>query len=188
MPANNSKPIKSALISVYSKDGLEPIIQQLNALGVQLYSTGGTQSYIQKLGIPVIPVESITGYPSILDGRVKTLHPAVFGGLLARREPDHLAQLEAYQIPEIDCVIVDLYPFEDTVATTHDEAEIIEKIDIGGVSLIRAAAKNWSDVVVVARISKGGDAKAKAGDLQGISAAVKPNGVTVDIEINQVLP
>jgi phosphoribosylaminoimidazolecarboxamide formyltransferase/IMP cyclohydrolase len=150
MPANNSKPIKSALISVYSKDGLEPIIQQLNALGVQLYSTGGTQSYIQKLGIPVIPVESITGYPSILDGRVKTLHPAVFGGLLARREPDHLAQLEAYQIPEIDCVIVDLYPFEDTVATTHDEAEIIEKIDIGGVSLIRAAAKNWSDVVVVA--------------------------------------
>ena len=143
-------PIKSALISVYSKDGLDPIILQLHALGVQLYSTGGTQSYIQKMDIPVTPVESLTGYPSILDGRVKTLHPAIFGGLLARREPGHLAQLEAYNIPQIDCVIVDLYPFEETVATTNDEAEIIEKIDIGGVSLIRAAAKNWQDVVVVA--------------------------------------
>ncbi|MCW5921421.1 MAG: bifunctional phosphoribosylaminoimidazolecarboxamide formyltransferase/IMP cyclohydrolase [Saprospiraceae bacterium] len=141
--------IRSALISVYSKDGLEPIIRRLHELGVQLYSTGGTQSYIQKLGIPVTSVESLTGYPSILDGRVKTLHPAVFGGLLARREAAHLAQLEEYKIPELDCVIVDLYPFEETVATSNDPAEIIEKIDIGGVSLIRAAAKNWKDVVVV---------------------------------------
>lgn len=142
--------IRSALISVYSKDGLEPIIRRLHELGVQLYSTGGTQTYIEKLGIPVIAVESLTGYPSILDGRVKTLHPAIFGGLLARREPAHLAQLEAYKIPEMDCVIVDLYPFEETVASSNDPAEIIEKIDIGGVSLIRAAAKNWKDVVVVA--------------------------------------
>ena len=142
--------LRSALVSVYSKDGLEPIIRRLHALGVQLYSTGGTQTYIQKLDIPVTAVESLTGYPSILDGRVKTLHPAVFGGLLARREPEHLAQLKEYNIPEIDCVIVDLYPFEDTVAKTHDEMEIIEKIDIGGVSLIRAAAKNWNDVAVVA--------------------------------------
>jgi phosphoribosylaminoimidazolecarboxamide formyltransferase/IMP cyclohydrolase len=122
----------------------------MHALGIQLYSTGGTQSYIEKLGIPVMAVESLTGYPSILDGRVKTLHPAIFGGLLARREPGHLAQLAEYNIPEMDCVIVDLYPFEETVAATNDPAEIIEKIDIGGVSLIRAAAKNWKDVVVVA--------------------------------------
>ena len=142
--------LRSALISVFSKDGLEPIIHRLHQLGVQLYSTGGTQSYIQKLGVPVIAVEELTGYPSILDGRVKTLHPAVFGGLLARREEGHLAQLEQYNIPQIDCVIVDLYPFEDTVASTHVENDIIEKIDIGGVSLIRAAAKNFKDVAVVA--------------------------------------
>jgi phosphoribosylaminoimidazolecarboxamide formyltransferase/IMP cyclohydrolase len=142
--------IKSALISVFSKEGLEPIIRSLHALNVQLYSTGGTQSYIEKLGIPVTAVESLTGYPSILDGRVKTLHPAVFGGLLAKRAPEHLAQLEQYKIPQIDCVIVDLYPFEETVLSTNDESEIIEKIDIGGVSLIRAAAKNWKDVAVVA--------------------------------------
>ncbi|MEQ1746765.1 MAG: bifunctional phosphoribosylaminoimidazolecarboxamide formyltransferase/IMP cyclohydrolase [Saprospiraceae bacterium] len=148
MPA--TRKIRSALVSVYSKDGLEPIIRQLHRLGVTLYSTGGTQSYIEKLGIPVTTVESLTGYPSILDGRVKTLHPAVFGGLLARREPAHLEQLAQYGIPEIDCVIVDLYPFEDTVAVSNDQAEIIEKIDIGGVSLIRAAAKNWNDVAVVA--------------------------------------
>ncbi len=145
--------LRSALISVFSKDGLEPIIQRLHQLGVQLYSTGGTQTYIEKLGIPVTAVESLTGYPSILDGRVKTLHPAVFGGLLARREEGHLAQLEQYNIPLMDCVIVDLYPFEDTVASTHVENDIIEKIDIGGVSLIRAAAKNFKDVAVVA--SKG---------------------------------
>jgi phosphoribosylaminoimidazolecarboxamide formyltransferase/IMP cyclohydrolase len=145
--------IRSALISVFSKEGLEPIIRQLHESGVQLYSTGGTQTYIEQLGIPVTAVESLTGYPSILDGRVKTLHPAVFGGLLARREPGHLAQLAEYNIPAIDCAIVDLYPFEQTVATTDDPAAIIEKIDIGGVSLIRAAAKNWKHVVVVA--SKG---------------------------------
>lgn len=148
--ATESRKICSALVSVYSKDGLEPIIRRLHALGVALYSTGGTQSYIEKLGIPVTAVESLTGYPSILDGRVKTLHPAVFGGLLARREKAHLDQLAEYNIPEMDCVIVDLYPFEDTVAVSNDPAEIIEKIDIGGVSLIRAAAKNWADVVVVA--------------------------------------
>ncbi len=142
--------IRSALISVYSKEGLDPIIRRLHALGVQLYSTGGTQTYIEQLGIPVTAVESLTGYPSILDGRVKTLHPAIFGGLLARREPEHLMQLETYQIPQMDCVMVDLYPFEQTVASTHDAAQIIEKIDIGGVSLIRAGAKNWKDVVVVA--------------------------------------
>jgi phosphoribosylaminoimidazolecarboxamide formyltransferase/IMP cyclohydrolase len=141
--------LRSALISVYSKDGLEPVIRRLQALGVALYSTGGTQAYLEKLGVPVTSVESLTGYPSILDGRVKTLHPAVFGGLLARREAGHLAQLEEYKIPEIDCVIVDLYPFEETVAQTNDENEIIEKIDIGGVSLIRAAAKNFQHVVVV---------------------------------------
>lgn len=146
----SARPLRSALISVYSKDGLEPIIRRLHALNVQLYSTGGTQSYIEKLGIPVTAVESLTGFPSILDGRVKTLHPAVFGGILARREPGHLSQLEQYGLPEIDCVIVDLYPFEETVASTNDEQEIIEKIDIGGISLIRAAAKNWKDVVVVA--------------------------------------
>ncbi|TNE51965.1 MAG: bifunctional phosphoribosylaminoimidazolecarboxamide formyltransferase/IMP cyclohydrolase [Bacteroidetes bacterium] len=149
-PAPESRKIRSALLSVYSKDGLEPIIRKLHELGVALYSTGGTQTFIEKLGIPVTPVESLTGYPSILNGRVKTLHPAVFGGLLARREADHLDQLKQYNIPEIDCVVVDLYPFEDTVATTNDPDAIIEKIDIGGVSLIRAAAKNWKDVTVVA--------------------------------------
>jgi phosphoribosylaminoimidazolecarboxamide formyltransferase/IMP cyclohydrolase len=141
--------IRSALISVYSKDGLEPIIRRLHELGVRLYSTGGTQTYIEKLGLPVTGVDQLTGYPSILDGRVKTLHPAVFGGLLARREPGHLQQLEQYHIPEIDCVIVDLYPFEETVAASNDESEIIEKIDIGGVALIRAAAKNHRHVAVV---------------------------------------
>lgn len=148
--SNTIKKLRSALISVYSKDGLEPILRELHQRGVQLYSTGGTQTFIEKLGIPAIAVETLTGYPSILDGRVKTLHPAVFGGLLARRAPDHLAQLAQYNIPEIDCVMVDLYPFEDTVATSNDPDEIIEKIDIGGVSLIRAAAKNWQDVAVVA--------------------------------------
>lgn len=142
--------IRSALLSVFSKEGLDPVIRRLHELGVTLYSTGGTQSYIEKLGIPVIAVETLTGYPSILDGRVKTLHPAVFGGLLARREAGHLAQLEQYHIPQIDCVIVDLYPFEETVAATTVEQDIIEKIDIGGVSLIRAAAKNFKDVTVVA--------------------------------------
>lgn len=144
-----SRQIKSALISVFSKDGLEPIIRELDKLGVQIYSTGGTQKFIEGLGVAVEAVEDLTSYPSILDGRVKTLHPKVFGGLLARREAAHLSQLEEYNIPEIDLVIVDLYPFEETLATTDDESAIIEKIDIGGIALIRAAAKNFRDVVVV---------------------------------------
>ncbi len=146
----DNKTIKTALISVFSKEGLEPLVLKLNSLGVKILSTGGTQSYIEQLGVPVQAVEELTSYPSILDGRVKTLHPKVFGGILARREDAHLTQLEEYDIPEIDLVIVDLYPFEDTVAQTTDEAAIIEKIDIGGISLIRAAAKNYRDVVVVA--------------------------------------
>ena len=145
----SKKKIKSALVSVFSKEGLEPIIKELNRLDIKLYSTGGTQRFIENLGVAVEAVENITSYPSILDGRVKTLHPKVFGGLLARREADHLAQLEEYDIPEIDLVIVDLYPFEETVASTKEESAIIEKIDIGGISLIRAAAKNYKDVVVV---------------------------------------
>jgi phosphoribosylaminoimidazolecarboxamide formyltransferase / IMP cyclohydrolase len=143
------KQIKSALISVYYKDNLEPIIKELDRLGVTIYSTGGTQSFIEDLGVKVEAVEDLTSYPSILDGRVKTLHPKVFGGILARREAAHLEQLSQYEIPEIDLVIVDLYPFEETIANTSDEATIIEKIDIGGISLIRAAAKNYHDVVCV---------------------------------------
>ena len=146
-----NKPIGSALISVFSKEGLDLVVKKLHELGVALYSTGGTQSFIEKLGIPVTPVEDLTSYPSILGGRVKTLHPKVFGGILARREESgDLEQLTEYQIPEIDLVIVDLYPFEDTVRSDASEQEIIEKIDIGGISLIRAAAKNFKDVLVVA--------------------------------------
>jgi len=141
--------ITSALISVYHKDGLEDIVRELHRHGVTIYSTGGTQAYIEKLGVPVQTVEGLTGYPSILDGRVKTLHPKVFGGILARREEGHLSELKNYEIPEIDLVIVDLYPFEETVAGTDDESAIIEKIDIGGISLIRAAAKNFRDVAIV---------------------------------------
>ena len=147
-----AKKINSALVSVFSKEGLEPIVRLLDEQGVKLYSTGGTQKFIENLGIKVEAVENITEYPSILDGRVKTLHPKVFGGLLARREEAHLAQLEEYNIPEIDLVIVDLYPFEETLASTNDESTIIEKIDIGGISLIRAAAKNYRDVVVLSLI------------------------------------
>ena len=141
--------IQSALISVFHKDGLEPIISELDRLGVRIYSTGGTQAFIESQGVSVTAVENITSYPSILDGRVKTLHPKVFGGILARRTDDHLDQLATYEIPEIDLVIVDLYPFEETVANTNDENAIIEKIDIGGISLIRAAAKNYKDVTVI---------------------------------------
>lgn len=144
-----AKRIQSALISVFYKDGLEPIIKELDRLGVTIYSTGGTQKFIEDLGVKVEAVEDLTTYPSILDGRVKTLHPKVFGGILARREDSHLAQLEQYAIPELDLVIVDLYPFEETVANTEEESAIIEKIDIGGISLIRAAAKNYRDVAVV---------------------------------------
>ena len=143
--------IQSALISVFYKDGLEPIVRKLNDLGVAIYSTGGTQSFIEQLGIPCTAVEQVTGYPSILGGRVKTLHPKVFGGILARRESgEDQGHIAEYQIPLLDLVIVDLYPFEETVKQTNEEATIIEKIDIGGVSLIRAAGKNFKDVCVVA--------------------------------------
>lgn len=142
--------IKNALISVYYKDNLAPLIKQLDQLGVTLYSTGGTESFIRELGINVQAVENLTGYPSILGGRVKTLHPKVFGGILSRRSLDEdRAQLEQFEIPEFDLVIVDLYPFEETLASGADEAAIIEKIDIGGISLIRAAAKNYRDVVIL---------------------------------------
>ena len=156
-----NKKIQSALISVFYKDGLEPVVQQLHELGITVYSTGGTQAFIEKLKIPVIPVENLTGYPAILGGRVKTLHPIVFGGILGKRSDEqHVKEMVDYKIPEIDLVIVDLYPFEETVATTlassfaggQAEAEnaIIEKIDIGGPSMIRGAAKNFKDVVVIA--------------------------------------
>jgi len=146
----SEKKIKSALISVFHKDGLDDIILKLKSLGVKIYSTGGTQAFIEKLGVDVEAVENITGYPSILGGRVKTLHPKVFGGILSRRElTSDTEQLKQYEIPEIDLVIVDLYPFEQTVASNASEQDIIEKIDIGGISLIRAAAKNFKDVVII---------------------------------------
>lgn len=145
-----SKAIRSALVSVFHKDNLEPIIRRLHELGVTLYTTGGTQDFIESLGIPVVPVESLTDYPSILGGRVKTLHPKIFGGILSRREnSSDVAEMEEFRIPEIDLVIVDLYPFEETLASGAGEQAIIEKIDIGGISLIRAAAKNFKDVVII---------------------------------------
>lgn len=147
---NGHKIIKTALISVFHKDGLEPVIKELERLGVSIYSTGGTQSFIESQGVEVIPVEQLTSYPSILGGRVKTLHPKVFGGILGRRELESdIQQLEEYEIPTFDLVIVDLYPFEDTVESGASHDEIIEKIDIGGISLIRAAAKNFKDVVII---------------------------------------
>lgn len=146
----SSKVIRSALISVYHKQGLDNIIRLLQKNNVTIYSTGGSLDYIRSLGVQAIAVEDLTGFPEILDGRVKTLHPKIFGGILARREENHLAQLEQFDIPPIDLVIVDLYPFEETVRSTQDEATIIEKIDIGGISLIRAAAKNYNDVLIVA--------------------------------------
>ena len=150
MPMASPKKISGALVSVYSKERLDLIAKQLSSLGITIYSTGGTRDFITGLGIPVVPVEELTTYPSILGGRVKTLHPKVFGGILARREvEDDLGQLEAYRIPRIDLVIVDLYPFEETVRSGADEAAVIEKIDIGGIALIRAAAKNYRDVLIV---------------------------------------
>ena len=147
---STTKKIKSALISVYYKDNLEPIIKKLNDLGVVLYSTGGTQKFIENLNIPVEAVENLTHFPEILGGRVKTLHPKIFGGILGRRELDtDVAQMETHNIPNIDLVIVDLYPFEETVASGALHEDIIEKIDIGGISLIRAAAKNYHDVIIV---------------------------------------
>lgn len=145
-----SRKIESALISVFYKDGLAPIAKLLHEQGVKLYSTGGTQTFLQDLQLPVTAVENLTGYPSILGGRVKTLHPKVFGGILFRREEEgDQAQVKEFEIPSIDLVIVDLYPFEETLTSGAAEEEIIEKIDVGGISLIRAAAKNFSDVLIV---------------------------------------
>src|SRR5690554_3466257 len=152
---SNNKTIKSALISVFSKDGLEPIVKQLHQQNVTIYSTGGTEKFIKDLNIPVIPVEDITSYPSILGGRVKTLHPKVFGGILNRQNhPGDVAEMQQYDIPQIDIVIVDLYPFEKTVASGASAQDIIEKIDIGGISLIRAAAKNFADTLCVSSVNE----------------------------------
>jgi len=138
----SQKQIKSALISVFYKDGLEPIVKELSRIGATIYSTGGTQKFIEDLGVACVPVEQVTTYPSILGGRVKTLHPGIFGGILGRRElSQDLEEMKEYNIPEIDLVIVDLYPFEETLKATSEEQLIIEKIDIGGPSMIRAAAK-----------------------------------------------
>lgn len=150
-----TKKIKSALISVFDKTGLEPIIAELAKNQVTIYSTGGTQSFIENLGVDVVPVEEVTSYPSILGGRVKTLHPKIFGGILNRRAlADDQAQIAEFEIPEIDLVIVDLYPFENTVASGAEHTAIIEKIDIGGISLIRAAAKNYADVVIIPSVDQ----------------------------------
>lgn len=145
-----TKKIKTALISVFHKDGLDELLKKLNEEGVKFLSTGDTQAFIEKLGYECQAVESVTSYPSILGGRVKTLHPRIFGGILARRDNEgDRQQMAEYAIPEIDLVIVDLYPFEQTVASGASDADIIEKIDIGGISLIRAGAKNFNDVVIV---------------------------------------
>ena len=144
------KAIKTALISVFHKDVLDQILKKLHEEGVKLLSTGGTQKFIEELGYPCTKVEEITTYPSILGGRVKTLHPKIFGGILGRRENEgDIKEMAQYEIPAIDLVVVDLYPFEETVKSGASEADIIEKIDIGGISLIRAGAKNFKDVVIV---------------------------------------
>ena len=168
-----TKKIKTALISVFHKDGLENILASLHKDGVKFLSTGGTQAFIESLGYPCQAVEELTTYPSILGGRVKTLHPKIFGGILGRRDLENdKAQMAKYEIPEIDLVIVDLYPFEATVASGASAAEIIEKIDIGGISLIRAAAKNYNDVVIV-------PSKAEYSALQEI---LDKKGAQTDIE------
>ena len=152
---SSTKTIKSALISVFSKEGLEPIVRKLHEQNVTFYSTGGTEEFIKNLGIPVVAVEDVTSYPSILGGRVKTLHPKIFGGILNRQDHEgDVQQMQEFDIPQIDLVIVDLYPFEKTVASGADESDIIEKIDIGGISLIRAAAKNFKDTVIVASVDE----------------------------------
>ncbi len=162
--------IQSALVSVFYKEGLEPVVRRLHELGVKLYSTGGTQSFIEQLGIPCTAVEEVTSYPSILGGRVKTLHPKVFGGILARRElAEDQQHVQEYEIPMLDLVIVDLYPFEETIKQTDEEQKIIEKIDIGGVSLIRAAGKNYRDVCIVASRNQYG---------QLLELLTRSNGVT----------
>lgn len=174
----NEKKIKTALVSVFHKDGLDDIIKMLHADGVEFLSTGGTQTFIESLGIPCNAVEDLTGYPSILGGRVKTLHPKVFGGILNRRDNEtDAAQIAEYQIPSIDLVIVDLYPFEQTVASGAEESAIIEKIDIGGISLIRAAAKNFNDVAIVA-------SKGQYGILLDI---LKRNGAKTTLEDRRLL-
>lgn len=168
-----TKKIKTALISVFHKDGLDELLKKLDEEGVRFLSTGGTQKFIESLGYKCGKVEDVTTYPSILGGRVKTLHPKIFGGILARRDNDgDREQMQRYEIPEIDLVVVDLYPFEDTVASGASEAETIEKIDIGGISLIRAGAKNFSDVVIV-------PSKAEYGLLLGI---LNKKGAETDIE------
>jgi len=152
---SNPKIIQSALISVFHKNGLKPIVEELHKKNVTIYSTGGTEKFIKELGIPVTPVEDVTSYPSILGGRVKTLHPKVFGGILNRQ--DHqgdISEMKAYEIPQIDLVIVDLYPFEKTVVSGATEQEIVEKIDIGGISLIRASAKNFKDTFTISSMDQ----------------------------------
>ena len=169
----DSNKIKTALVSVFHKEGLDELLAELHAQGVQFLSTGGTQTFIESLGYPCQKVEDVTTYPSILGGRVKTLHPKVFGGILGRRELESdRQQMAQYEIPEIDLVIVDLYPFEQTVASGADSAAIIEKIDIGGISLIRAGAKNFNDVVIV-------PSKAEYGALLDI---VKKQGAETTLE------
>ena len=165
------KKIKSALISVYHKDGLDSIVLKLKELGITFYSTGGTQTFLESLGCKVTAVESLTTYPSILGGRVKTLHPKVFGGILGRRDNQgDREQMAQYEIPEIDLVIVDLYPFEQTVALGAAEQDIIEKIDIGGISLIRAAAKNFNDVIIVASKQQYGKLDTLLAEKKGVSS------------------
>jgi len=152
---STSKTIKSALISVFHKDGLGPIVEKLNELNVTIYSTGGTENFIKELGIDVVPVEDVTSYPSILGGRVKTLHPKVFGGILNRQDHEgDIAEMQEYNIPQLDLVIVDLYPFEKTVTSGAPEQDIVEKIDIGGISLIRASAKNFKDTFTVSSMEQ----------------------------------
>ncbi|NPD91978.1 IMP cyclohydrolase [Xylanibacter muris] len=173
-----TKQIKTALISVYHKDGLDELLKKLNEEGVEFLSTGGTQSFIESLGYKCRKVEDVTTYPSILGGRVKTLHPKIFGGILGRRDNEgDQEQMKQYEIPAIDLVIVDLYPFEDTVASGASDADIIEKIDIGGISLIRAGAKNFNDVVIV-------PSKAEYGVLLDI---LEKKGANTDIEDRKML-
>ena len=173
-----TKRMKTALISVFHKDGLEELLAKLHEEGVKFLSTGGTQSFIESLGYECQKVEDVTTYPSILGGRVKTLHPKIFGGILARRDNEgDLGQMQEYEIPAIDLVIVDLYPFEQTVAGGASEAEIIDKIDIGGISLIRAGAKNFKDVVIV-------PSKAEYGVLLDI---LNKKGAQTDIEDRKML-
>lgn len=168
-----TKKIKTALVSVFHKDGLDELLAKLNEEGVKFLSTGGTQKFIESLGYECEKVEEVTTYPSILGGRVKTLHPKIFGGILARRDNEgDQEQMKEYEIPSIDLVIVDLYPFEQTVASGASDADIIEKIDIGGISLIRAGAKNFKDVVIV-------PSKTEYGVLLDI---LKRKGAETDIE------